>query len=303
MKRLNFDVYSDFNLIVGNGVAREKLNEVNTIDRIRATPIKMTVTQAGSHKDFYLAFLRFPEFAAAKDILIRAGNGLVTWEPPPSVKHQSELAPNEKPARDDVHGWKAYIRTESLIQEGAHLTVLLKRPTDSSNKYMKKEMPTANKLGDTLQSQMVYYKVKKDVGTTKSLLNSLDLLRFKNTEGDEIAEMKRTILCGHKQKQFRMPNLLEGLTDAEIDKLTDGLTPSQRDFIMNYCTKLFNGIGFLQGPAGSGKTTIIKVLVRIAVLRGLKVAIVTDSDSASDNVARVITDEDYIAVRVHSLGK
>ena len=263
----------------------------------------MTVTQAGPKNEYYLAFLRFPDFADAKKIIIGAGKGLITWEPPPVVKPQSELAPNEKPAKDNVTGWHAWIQTESLIQEGAHITVLLRRPADPYNKYVNKEMPAPHSHEDTLQSQMVYYKVGKDVSTTKALLKSMDHLRFKNTPGDTIAEMKRAVFCSRDHRQYRMVDLLQGLTDAEINGLTEGLTPSQSDFISSYCRKLLNGIGFLQGPAGSGKTTIIKVLVRIAIMRGLKVAIVTESNSAADNVARVIADQEYIAVRVHSLGK
>lgn len=50
-------------------------------------------------------------------------------------------------------------------------------------------------------------------------------------------------------------------------------------------------------------TTIIKVLLEIAIKRGLKVAIVTEANSAADNVVEVIADKDYIAVRMHSMGK
>lgn len=53
----------------------------------------------------------------------------------------------------------------------------------------------------------------------------------------------------------------------------------------------------------SGKTITSKVLVRIAVKRGLKLAIVIASGSAADNVARVIADPEYIAIREHSLSK
>ena len=60
---------------------------------------------------------------------------------------------------------------------------------------------------------------------------------------------------------------------------------------------------FLQGPAGSGKTTIIKTLSEIAIHRGLKIAVVTDSNSAADNVIGKIADKDHILIRLHSLGK
>ena len=46
----------------------------------------------------------------------------------------------------------------------------------------------------------------------------------------------------------------------------------------------------------------MKALVKIAQKRGMKVVIVTDSNSAADNVVQTIASHEYIAVRVHSLG-
>ena len=49
-----------------------------------------------------------------------------------------------------------------------------------------------------------------------------------------------------------------------------------------------NGILILQGPAGSGQTTIIKIFVDIAHKRGLKVAVVTEADSAVDDILATV---------------
>ena len=103
---------------------------------------------------------------------------------------------------------------------------------------------------------------RHEVNTTKALLESLDKLRFQETKGDTDAEVKRAVICGRDQTVHRVVDLLKGLTDADIATLTDGLTPSQSSFILHYCRRLLNGVGFLQGPAGSAKTTIIKVLTR-----------------------------------------
>ena len=46
----------------------------------------------------------------------------------------------------------------------------------------------------------------------------------------------------------------------------------------------------------------MRALVKIAEKRGWKVAILTDSNSAADNVVQTIASLEYIAVRVHSLG-
>lgn len=126
---------------------------------------------------------------------------------------------------------------------------------------------------------------------------------FKDAKRDAENQIKHSLLCGRDQTIYRLIDLFEGLSDADIASFTWDLTPSQNKFIFAYCRKIFNGIAFLQGPAGSGKTMMIKVLVEIAHKRGLKVAIVTDSNAAADNVIDTIADKAYVAVRPHSLGK
>lgn len=263
----------------------------------------MTVTQAGPDNDYYIAFIQFPDFGEAKKVITNARTGLVTWDPPPTVKPQHELATGERPEKDNPWGWEATIQTDTVIEHGADIMVLLKRPTDAANKYMDKEMPAPNKKGDVLRSQMVYYKIQPQATVIKGLLKSMDELRFKGTKGDHVAEMKRGILCGRDQTIHRLVDLLEGLTEDEIATLLRDLTPSQASFIRHYCRSILNGIGILQGPAGSGKTTIIKILVRIAEKRGLKVAILTEANSTADNAVQVVEDPAFVAVRVHSLGK
>ena len=81
-----------------------------------------------------------------------------------------------------------------------------------------------------------------------------------------------------------MTDLLEGFSEKDINEITQTLTPSQRSFILEYCRQFINGLDFFQDSAGSGKTTIIKALVNIARKRGIKVVILTDSNSAADNV-------------------
>lgn len=298
-----FHVYSDYNLIIANAVAREKLKEVGIIKDVRNNLVKMTIIQAGPDNRFYIAFLQFRDFNEAKKIIIGAGKGLITWEKAPIVKPQSELAQGERPARDKPDGWQAWVITDSTLQHGADIMVFLQRPTNPLNKYYNKAMPEPAKEGDVLQSQLVYYKIREDVTTTKQLINGLNKLRPGETKGNANAQMKRAILCGRDQTKYRMVDVFDGLSDADIANFAWSLTPSQHEFIFSYCRQIFNGVGLLQGPAGSGKTTIIKVLLEIAIKRGLKVAILTESNSAADNVIEVIANKAYIAVRLHSLGK
>ena len=132
-------------------------------------------------------------------------------------------------------------------------------------------MPAPSKQGDVLLSQMVYYKISFDVGPTKALMRAVDALHHKFIWGDPDSEKKRAIICGKDQTGYRTVDPLEGLSEEFIAELAETLTPSQRSFILEYCRKLLNDIGYLQGPAGSDKTTIMRALVKIAEKRGCKV--------------------------------
>ena len=116
-----FHSYSDFNLIVGNAVMRERLKEIEIIRKVRDNRVKMTITQAGPDNKFYIAFLQFRDFQEARKIITGAGKGLITWEPAPVVKPQNEPAQGERPARDRPDGWQAWVITDKSIQHDADL--------------------------------------------------------------------------------------------------------------------------------------------------------------------------------------
>ncbi len=71
--------------------------------------------------------------------------------------------------------------------------------------------------------------------------------------------------------------------------------------IVGHQHHLQTGIAILQGPPGSGKTTIIKTIIENAHKLGKKVVIVTDSNAAADNVIDKIVDVMWISTRVHSI--
>ena len=297
-----FHAYSDYNLINGNAIAREKLKELDLIKKVRNHRVKMTITPAGDGDNFYIGFLQFREYQEAKKLIYDAGQGLVTWDPTPIVKPQKELADGERPAQDIPHGWRAWVITDGTIEHGADIMVFLARPTEPWNKSREKIMPGPAKEGDVLPSQLVYYKIAAEVKTTKELISGLAKLRPKETQGNPAAQIKRAIICGRDHTKYKTVDIFDGLSDAEIADSKTDLTPSQEDFVFSYCRQIFNGIGLLQGPAGSGKTTVIKSLLQIAKKRQVKLAIVTEANSMSDNVVEVIGDKSNIVVRLHSLG-
>ena len=147
--------------------------------------------------------------------------------------------------------------------KSADVVAMLKRPEDPDNLYKDKEMPPTSKKGEVLRSQLVYYKIRFDIGPTKPLLKAVDALRPKLIQGDIDSDRNRAVICGKDQTVYRMVDLLEGLLEDFIADLTRNQTPSQRSFIVEYCRKLLNGVGFLQGPAGSGKTTIMRGFEKI----------------------------------------
>ena len=69
------------------------MKDTNIITKVRDSPVKMTITQAGR---YHIGYLRFRDFNEAKKIVIGAGRGLVSWEPVLRVEPQSALAQYER---------------------------------------------------------------------------------------------------------------------------------------------------------------------------------------------------------------
>ena len=148
----------------------------------------MTVTQAGADNQYYLVSLQFPDFGESKKIIVNAGKALITWEPPPTS------------GEDNPWGWNVHIRPDTGLQHsGADVVAMIHRPDDPENPTKDCQMPSPSKVGDTLKSQMVYYRVGFDVSTTKALIKAGDQLRYKWTKGQPEAEMNRAVLCGGDQ--------------------------------------------------------------------------------------------------------
>ena len=152
------------------------MKEVDIINKVRNHLAKMHVTQVGLKGKFYVVWLQFRDFKDAKKVITDAGRGQVTWHSAPKVKKQSELAQGERPERDNPDGWAAHIVTDSTLQHGADVVALLVGPTYPANKYIAEEMPAVANEGDQLKSQLVYYRIRHEVDTTKKLINALDKL-------------------------------------------------------------------------------------------------------------------------------
>ena len=107
--------------------------------------------------------------------------------------------------------------------QSADVVAMLKRPEDLDNLYKDKEWPAPSKKGDVLRSQMVYYKIRFNIGPTKALLKAVDGLRLKLIQGDIDSDRNRAVICGKDQTVYRMVDLLEGLLEDFIADLTKNL--------------------------------------------------------------------------------
>ena len=73
----------------------------------------------------------------------------------------------------------------------------------------------------------------------------------------------RDFNCDRAIKPQGPVDLLETFSDEEIASLVEGLTSSQKSFVLEYCRKIYNGVGIVQGPFGTEKTAIIKLLQKL----------------------------------------
>ena len=161
------------------------------------------------------------------------------------------------------------------------------RPKSKDNLTWNKEIRAGKNKYDILPSQMVYLKICANLESTKTHIMVLDKLRVEHTKGDVEAGRLRALLVGRQIALYSTTDLLEGFRDAEIDTLIKGLTPSQAHFIQCYCRKIPNGLGVLQGPFGTGKTEIIKVLVNILKKsRGKLLAVTSKNTTQLESVVQ-----------------
>ena len=94
------------------------------------------------------------------------------------------------------------------------------------NVYKDKEMPAPSKKGEVLRSQMVYYKIRFDIGPTKPLLKALNALRPKLTQGEIDSDRNRAVVCGKDRTVYRMVDLLGGLSEDFVADLTKKVSSS-----------------------------------------------------------------------------
>ena len=76
-------------------------------------------------------------------------------------------------------------------------------------------MPDVAKEGEKLQYQLVYYKIRVEVETTKQLIKSVGRLRPKETQGNAEAQVQRSVICGRDGTVHSTVDLLEGVSEED----------------------------------------------------------------------------------------
>lgn len=192
-----------------------------------------------------------------------------------------------------------------MIQHGTDVMALGIRPEDPNNPFIDLEMPAAVSLDDALPSQIVYLKLYPSIDIPKLHLKTLDNLRFRHTRSDVKAEMMRNMLIGRYVKRYHSDDLMETFDDEEISAILTGLTPSQTALFSVYLRNMVNGVALCEGPFGTGKTEIIKVLAQIMAKDKKRMLCVTSRNTGCDHIVECLKrwKDDLFCVRLHAMGE
>ena len=132
-------------------------------------------------------------------------------------------------------------------------------------------------------------------------MKGLDKLRPARSQGALEPQTQRRFIAGKDHSVHRHVDILAGLSDADIAQFVRGLTPSQEQFILQYCRRIANDIspgpGRLRQDLHQGHPSNRQEARKESGLS-------YESNSAGDNIVEGIADnKKSIVVRLHSLGK
>ncbi|KAE8443354.1 hypothetical protein EG329_001912 [Mollisiaceae sp. DMI_Dod_QoI] len=114
---------------------------------------------------------------------------------------------------------------------------------------------------------------------------------------------QRSIPQGENIQRLWVYDLLQGLTEVQINNYLQHLTDRQRTELSVILQSLPCGILPIHGCAGSGKTWITIALMEIARLRGLKCLAASSTNATVNNLASRFSGRtskaDHLAIRLH----
>ena len=108
---------------------------------------------------------------------------------------------------------------------------------------------------------------------------------------------------GRDLEVTKTTDLLKDIPQEKIDKILDGLTPSQTHCLTTHCRNIPNGINMILGPFGSGKTVLVSKLCELqkAQKPDSKSFVTASSNSACDAVVPKFQQTELMVVRAHAL--
>ena len=316
--------FDEYLLLQGNAIKYEAEREVHVLEKLRNTKVKMSLVAViepgenleAANANRFLGFLQIPEVSEFRKILEKAGSfEIVFYSFPEAGKTKEELGlkPDDALPRDEVSGWPAFIRSETLTEKGADLTIWLERPMSSENSEKDRSMIATAERDQDLPSELVYIRLRPNTNTVRTQLNALD--RHRSRPGQEeypAMKLKKDWLCGLDFSVTRNVDFLAGLDDEEIEEQVSSMTERQQLFFTDYLRNVPNGLAMLQGPYGTGKTRVIAGLGQMLVMLNAKktatleqkrrLLVVTSQNSTADTVTEVLSNKHgLLVVRLHNM--
>ncbi|KAL8685779.1 MAG: hypothetical protein Q9218_007551, partial [Villophora microphyllina] len=308
--RKQYHSYTDFNLMSAYAEYLEAKQEEELTKRLRTTKVKMTVMQPNAEdQDNFVVFFQIQGYREFKKMLSKADSVMILDHPPP--KQKTKLKQGEKPERDDLRGWVAYLKTDEYVLQRdsrADIVAFTSRPNNDEHPMHAMQMMNGES-DDDFGTHFVYLQIKFSVWNVKNKIKAVDALRYKNSKGDAEAERLRKIFVGRNLTGTTTTDLLDGLDEKNIKALTKGTTASQTGFLTNYCRSLVHNFGLLVGPFGAGKTTVIKLVAEALHMKKAKgqerqrTIVVSTANAPADRVIEKATEaKDLNVLRLHALG-
>ena len=209
----------------------------------------------GSNGDYYVVFTSIPDWHRFQHVLMPFDNLRICFEPPPTIKPQSEKAKGEKHPKDLAPGWAGRVMEDNALFQDAPLTALIERPGEGSA-LSNMEMPSVDDVEKPMPTRAVYLKTFPSALTVKARLKAIDKHTWSKDKSTGF-DRKRRLLVGRDLSVDHTVDLLHNIPQGKIEKLTANLNASQIQCIQTRCRQIPKGLNLIHRPFGSGKTVLV----------------------------------------------
>ena len=206
--------------------------------------------------DYCVVVISIPEWNRFQHVLMPFDELRICFEPPPTIKPQSEKVQGEKNPKDLARGWAGRVMEDNALFQDAPLTALIKRPGEGSA-LSNMSMPSVDDVEQPMPTRAVYIKTFPSAITVKARLKAID--KHTSSKNKSTAfDLKRRLLVGRDLSVDHTVDLLHKVPQGRIEELTAKLNASQIQCIRTHCRQIPNGLNLIHGPFfGSGKTVLV----------------------------------------------